>query len=488
MSSEQQNSNNNWILDTGASHHMTSDLQNLSLHSEYGGTEDIMDLTTGAFLVRGQNKGNLYVWPTSTQPSPLPSKFRQNFMSSRPVISPLSWHCRLGHPSLPVLQNLISTRNLPIPKSATSFSYCPACLCNKSHKLPFGTSTLVSNKPLEIIFTDVWGPAHVPSFDNFKYYVIFVDYFSKYTWLYPLKHKSDVPQVFRRFRLLVENFFNTRIKTVYSDGSGEAHSLGLDLQNLGIQHLKSPPHTPEHVGTAERKHRHVVETALTLLNHASLPPKFWSLAFQAAVYLINRMPTKVLHHQSPYSKIFNKDPNYHKLRVFGCLCFPWLRPYTSHKLQPRSKPCVFVGYSNEHNSYLCLDRSTNRVYISRHVVFVETEFPFASVKQSTSTLSPLTVTQWIDSMPSVPTNHPDIDSDTTLESLPLHLSSQPDVIPVYPSPPPSPPSPLDGCHLVSSAGPSQPVVPSSSPFASSLPTAPLLRATQAAVPLSTAPY
>jgi hypothetical protein len=99
-----------------------------------------------------------------------------------------------------VLQNLVSSHGLPVSKSESQFSHCSACLCNKSHKLPFGVSTLNCNKPLEILFTDVWGPAHLSSFDNYRYYVIFVDYFSKYTWLYPLKNKSDVPQVFKRFQ------------------------------------------------------------------------------------------------------------------------------------------------------------------------------------------------------------------------------------------------------------------------------------------------
>ncbi|KAK0608672.1 hypothetical protein LWI29_034169 [Acer saccharum] len=463
MTTEQSNTRNtNWILDSGASHHMTSDLQNLSIHSEYGGPEDIMvgdgktipishtgcttlntsahsfplthvlcsphishnlisvsqfcshnntsveffpnhflvkDLTTGASLVRGRNEGNLYVWPRSNPSHLSKSRARLLSVSTQPSVSSLTWHCRLGHPSHQILQNLVRFQGLSISKSESQFSHCPACLCNKSHKLPFGVSTLSCNKPLEVLFTDVWGPAHLSSFDNYRYYVIFVDYFSKYTWLYPLKHKSDVPQAFKRFKALVENFFNAKIKTVYSDGSGEAQSLGLDLQTLGIQHLKSPPHTPEHVGTAERKHRHIVETALSMLHHASMPLKFWSLAFQAAVYLINRMPTKVLHNSSPYSVIFNTDPNYCKLRVFGCLCYPWLRPYTSHKLEPRSKPCALVGYSNTHNAYLCLDSHTNRVYVSRHVVFVESEFPFASRFSHTSHSLPDQVNHWLRSPP-----------------------------------------------------------------------------------------
>ena len=130
---------------------------------------------------------------------------------------------------------------------------------------------------------DVWGHAPLISFDNFRYYVIFVDYFTKYTWLFLIKNKSDVPSVFQRFKSLVEHYFSTTIQTIYTDGSGEANSLGNFLSWVGIQHLKSPLHTPEHVGTAERKHRHIVETTLTLLHHASIPLKYWTLALQAAV-------------------------------------------------------------------------------------------------------------------------------------------------------------------------------------------------------------
>ncbi|KAK0605807.1 hypothetical protein LWI29_030936 [Acer saccharum] len=485
MTSDQIDSRNNWILDSGASHHMTSDLQNLSLHSEYGGPEDIMvgdgktipithtgstslhtstksfplshvlcsphishnlisvskfcthnntsieffpdcflvkDLTTGASLVRGRNEGNLYIWPKSVSPATLLTATSQHQVSS------LAWHQRLGHPSLQVLRHLVSSHGLPVSKLESQFSHCHACLCNKSHKLPFGISTLHCNKPLEILFTDVWGPAHLSSFDNSRYYVIFVDYFSKYTWLYPLKHKSDVPLVFKRFKTLVENFFNTQIKTVYSDGSGEAQSLGHVLANFGIQHLKSPPHTPEHVGTAERKHRHVVETALSLLHHASMPLRFWSLAFQTAVYLINRMPTKVLLHQNPYSILFHKDPNYRKLRVFGCLCYPWLRPYTSHKLEPRSKPCVFVGYSIEHNAYLCLDRISHRIYTSRHVVFVESVFPFANHPSTVTQVLPEQVSNWLTNLTSNTTHQPDIECPAVPNLQPDHATYLPDML------------------------------------------------------------
>jgi hypothetical protein len=75
----------------------------------------------------------------------------------------------------------------------------------------------------------------------------------------------------------------------------------------------------------------------------------------------------LLHHSSPYERLFNRAPNYSLLRVFGCKCFPLLRPYTNHKLEYRSKVCIFLGYS--YAGYRCLDPLTDKVYLSRHVVF-----------------------------------------------------------------------------------------------------------------------
>lgn len=83
--------------------------------------------------------------------------------------------------------------------------------------------------------------------------------------------------------------------------------------------------------------------------------------------------------RSPYQILFGEPPNYEKLRVFGCLCFPWLRPYNNHKLQDKSQRCVFLGYSTSQSAYFCLEPTTQRIYTSRHVHFVESEFPFPSM-------------------------------------------------------------------------------------------------------------
>ena len=109
------------------------------------------------------------------------------------------------------------------------------------------------------------------------------------------------------------------------------------------------------------------------------PHVFWVEAFSTAIYLINRLPIFGIS-ISPWALLFKQPPDYSKLKVFGCHCFPWLQPYAHSKLEAKSKSCTFLGYSLQHKGYRCLDPLTNRIYISRHVVFDESTYPFQSLQ------------------------------------------------------------------------------------------------------------
>lgn len=267
-------------------------------------------------------------------------------------------------------QELIDSNSLASSSMSISEFHCDSCCINKSHKLPFYNNFIVSTKPLELIYTDVWRPTQ-PLIDGFVYYVIFVDFFT----LYPMKKKYDVSTLFPQFKRLVENYFQTSLSSMFSDNGGEHQKLIPVFNSCGMSHFTTPSYTPEHNGTAERRHKHVVETGLSLFHFAGLPLHYWSHAFQMAVYLINRLPTTVLNFQTPFEKLFKIPPNYNKLKSFRCLCYPWLRPYSASKLHPKSKPCVFLSYSISQCAYKCLDNSTNRVYFSSHVKFIEEVFP-----------------------------------------------------------------------------------------------------------------
>jgi hypothetical protein len=445
----------NWYADSGATHHLTSDLANLNVRAdEYHGQEQIRvgngntlpithigttqllspsssfklndvlhvpkisqnllsiqkfttdtntfvelhpkffnvkDQATGKLLLHGPSRSGLYPFPfviNKTHRSNKTFGSPSAFVGER--VSHLQWHSRFGHPAPRTVSSIISRFGLPVISNSNKDSnnnFCFACLNSKSKQLSFSLSSSLYHSPLDLIFTDVWGPSPICSQNGFKYYVSFLDASSRYTWLYPMTKKSDAFNIFLQFQKYVERFFNSKIKTVQSDWGGEYRSISKFFQKCGIVHRVSCPHTHQQQGSIERKHRHVVETGLSLLSHAHMPLRYWDDAFQTACYLINRLPTPVIQNQSPFEKLFNCAPDYLFLKTFGCACWPNLRPYNSHKLQPRSLQCVFLGYSLLHRGYKCLHLPTGRLYISRDVVFLETLFPFF---QKNSSPSPVT--------------------------------------------------------------------------------------------------
>ncbi|PRQ50961.1 putative RNA-directed DNA polymerase [Rosa chinensis] len=202
---------------------------------------------------------------------------------------------------------------------------------------------------------------------------------------------------------------------------------------------------------AERKHRHIIELTRTLFAQSSLPFKFWVEVVQTSVFLINRLPASSLNFDSPFQKLFHNAPDYYFLKSYGCACYPWLKPYSSHKFDSRSRRCVFIGYGTQHKGYRCLDPVSGKVYISRHVTFDENTFPFQepslqppfhnpiSHSQPTSTSVPSILP-----LPPLPLPTPIITPSPPLPSLPttptVHTPSPPSSSP--PPPPPPPPLPI----------------------------------------------
>uniref|UniRef100_A0A2N9HIJ5 Integrase catalytic domain-containing protein n=1 Tax=Fagus sylvatica TaxID=28930 RepID=A0A2N9HIJ5_FAGSY len=163
----------------------------------------------------------------------------------------------------------------------------------KMHQLPFPISNKNAISPFELVHADLWGPAPVVSTNAFRYYLVLVDDFTKFTWVYLLKHKSDTLTSFSQFRAMVETQFSLPIKALRSDCGGEftSNQFNQFCASKGIIHQLSCPHTPQQNGVAERKHRHLVQCALALISQSNLPMSYWSYAISTATHLINRLPT-----------------------------------------------------------------------------------------------------------------------------------------------------------------------------------------------------
>lgn len=249
-------------------------------------------------------------------------------------------HHRLGHVSERFVNSVIHACNLRISGNEKTF-LCDACQLGKSHRLPFPTSFSRTRQPLELVFCDLWGPSPVPSTLGYRFYISFVDHFTRLTYIFPLKTKNEALPTFRQYKALVENRFDKRIKILQSDWGGEFRSFESLLKGYGIEFRHLCPHTSQQNGIVERKHRHIVEMGLSMLAQASMPLHYWWDVFSSAVFIINCLPTPILGNISPWEKAFQQLPDLASLRIFGCACFSCLRPYQSHKFQFHSSKCVF---------------------------------------------------------------------------------------------------------------------------------------------------
>lgn len=250
----------NWYTDTGATDHITGELEKLSLREKYNGGDQIhtasgtgMNIShTGSTKIHTQHRDlclnhvlhvpqatkNLVSVHRLASDNNVFLEFHPNFflIKDRDTRSTLlkgrchkglyplpsipgkqalgvttkpsfdRWHNRLGHPAAPIVQRVISSFNLPCHAESNKQVVCDACQQAKSHQLPYPKSSHVSSHPLELVFSDVWGPAP-NSISKYKYYVSFIDDYSKFTWIYLLKFKSEVFQKFHDFQAMVERLF-----------------------------------------------------------------------------------------------------------------------------------------------------------------------------------------------------------------------------------------------------------------------------------------
>ncbi|TYJ97057.1 Beta-galactosidase [Cucumis melo var. makuwa] len=308
---------NLWILDSGATDHLTSFLEHFVTYTRYAGNEKIriangslapitrelhckatfllesvcfQDLKSGRTIGTARHRRGLYILNDDTS----------------------------GHPNFTYMKYLFPHLFLKIDVSSLS---CDVCIRAKQHRVSFHSQPYKPTQPFTLIHSDVWGPSKVTTSSG----------------------KRDNGREFQN------------------------HNLSEFLASKGIVHQNSCAYTPQQNGVAERKNRHLLEVARSLMLSTSLPSYLWGDAILTAAHLINRMPSRILHLQTPLE------------------CLKESYPSTRHvskvtKFTPRAQACVFVGYPPHQRGYKCFHPPSRKYFVTMDVTFCE-DRPYFSLTQ-----------------------------------------------------------------------------------------------------------
>ncbi|KAJ4764255.1 polyprotein [Rhynchospora pubera] len=286
------------------------------------------------------------------------------------------WHKRLGHVNFESLK-LLSRKNMVygLPNIEEKKDVCEACALGKIHRETFPKEKAWRAKaPLELVHTDICGPMSTNSHGGNRYFITFIDDFSRMCWVYFLRQKSEAFSIFKKFQRMVERQSGKLIKKLRSDRGGEYNSKEFDkfCEDIGLERQVTIGFTPEQNGVAERKNRTIVEMARTMMNEKGLPLSFWAEATYTAVYLLNRCPTKAVENKTPFEAWSGgRKPSVNHLKVFGSVCYAHVPKEMRNKLEDKGEKCVFVGYSTKSKGYRLFSLKRNKVIESRDVIFNE---------------------------------------------------------------------------------------------------------------------
>jgi transposase InsO family protein len=245
----------------------------------------------------------------------------------------------LGHLSGFRLSALLRRDLLGSVLGRESLDHCQGYRLGKQVKFPYPSSEPVSQRPFDLVHSDVWGSAPFVSKGGHKYYIIYIDDFSRHTWIYFMKHRSEPLSIYKNFSTMIRTHFDTPIHVFHEDSAGEylSDALRQVLAEQGTLAQFSCPGAHARNGVAERKHRYLFETARALMIVSSVPP---SLTLQGGI---------------AFERLCGKTPDYSSLRLFGCVCYVLLAPREPTKLTTQSIECIFLGYSAKHKGYRCWD-------------------------------------------------------------------------------------------------------------------------------------
>ncbi|GKB92069.1 retrotransposon protein, putative, ty1-copia subclass [Tanacetum coccineum] len=264
----------------------------------------------------------------------------------------------------------VSTKRAKHNLDSTYLWHCRIAHISKMTRKSFPHRPKRETDLLGIIHTDVCGPLRHVSKQGASYFITFTDDYSRYGYVYLLKHKHEVFETFKVFKNEVENQLGKTIKALRSDRCGEYISQDFKdyLKACGIVQQLTPPYTPQHNRVSERRNHTLLDMVRSMMNLTTLSLSFWDYALESATRILNMVPTKKVD-KTPYELWYEKVPNLSYLKVWGCEVL--VKRDTPDKLQQRSVKCIFIGYPKETMGYYFYFPPENKIVVARYAEFFE---------------------------------------------------------------------------------------------------------------------
>lgn len=339
------------------------------------------------------------------------------------------WHQRLGHSNYQRIRHMLSRDLISgVPQLPTaSHIQCEACIKGKHnrHRIP-KQATNRATRPLELVHSDLCGPFPA-SLTGSRYFITFTDDYSRFSWVYFLKFKSEALDKFKAFKQQIETSLGARLMCLCTDRGGEYMSdlFKFFCQQHGITRQLTVAKTPHQNGVVERKNRTLLDILRSMAITSRAPASLWEEYLATANYINNRCSTRALNLSTPFESITNLKPDLCHLRIIGSTAYVHIPKDMRSKLYSKTMSAILVGYDSNSKAYRCFDPLTKKILISKDILFYEdtmgnffptqlappeTLFEIVSSQDNSITSSPSTT-----DLPTVPHQQEDNENEVIFE-------------------------------------------------------------------------
>ena len=291
------------------------------------------------------------------------------------------WHLKLAHRNL---QDVLAMKKKGLMiRDCECESICESCIKGKISRNPFPAKATPTNDVLDCIVSDICGPIQVTSVGGERYFATFIDVHSRYSEVYFLRTKDEVEDKIVEYLELLKNTFGRKVKVFRSDRGTEYLSNRVQsyLKKEGIKFQCTVAYSPQQNGIAERKNRTLVEACRAMLSQSGLPKCFWSEAILNANFTLNRMLSKGMN-KTPFEKFFDKDQKSFEFHEFGCSVYAMIPQQKRQKLDDKANKCAFMGYDSSSKGFRVADVNRRKVFVSRDLVFLNERYMSGHVEQT----------------------------------------------------------------------------------------------------------